>query len=342
MKDVKRMINPHIKALKPYRSARDEYSGFGTIWMDANENPYDQDFNRYPDPSQKALKNSIAKRKGVPISQVFVGNGSDEAIDLLFRIFCCPKKDKAYVFQPTYGMYHVSAAINNIELVSLTLEEDFGLPKLESIKSLVNSSGLVFICSPNNPTGNVYALEDIKAIADYFNGIVVVDEAYIDFAETKSAIDLIKNTPNLVVLQTLSKAYGLAGLRLGMAFGHQDIIDVLNKVKPPYNVNAYSQKAGIEVLENNRKISEEIKKIKAEREKLIAQLKQLSSVVKVYPSQANFVLVKFKNSDRVYKTLVKRGIIVRDRSGMVKECLRITIGTELQNEEFINTIKTLE
>ena len=335
------MVNPHIKALEPYRSARDEYSGIGTVWMDANENPYDRGFNRYPDPNQKALKHIIAQRKQLSIDQVFIGNGSDEAIDLLFRIFCCPKKDKAYVFQPTYGMYHVSAAINNIELVSLSLNEDFSLPTLEHIKTLVKGSGLVFICSPNNPTGNVYALENIKAIADYFNGIVVVDEAYIDFSETKSAIELIKNTPNLVVLQTLSKAYGLAGLRLGMAYGHQDIIDVLNKVKPPYNINAYSQKVGIEVLENNERISKEVKKIKTEREKLIAQLKPLPIVVNVYPSQANFILVRFKDSDHVYKTLIKKGIIVRNRNKVVKECLRITIGTEFQNRQLVNIIKTL-
>lgn len=335
------MINPHIKALVPYRSARDEYSGLGTVWMDANENPYDQHFNRYPDPKQKALKNIIAKRNGVPVSQVFIGNGSDEVIDLLFRVFCYPNKDKAYVFQPTYGMYQVSSAINNIEFVSLGLDEAFQLPKLEDIKAKIKGTGLVFICSPNNPTGNVYALEDIKTIADYFNGIVVVDEAYIDFAETKSAIELIKNTSNIVILQTLSKAYGLAGLRLGMAFSNKEIIEALNKIKPPYNVNAYSQEVGLNVLENNERISIEINKIKAERLKLIAQLKQMPVVIKVYPSQANFILVQFKDSCQVYTALVKKGIIVRDRSHEVKACLRITIGTQIQNQKLINTLKTL-
>jgi len=241
MFNLEAIIRPNIKELKPYSSARGEYSGNASIWLDANENPYETDLNRYPDPLQSELKRVVSNSKGVPSDQIFIGNGSDEAIDLLFRAFCEPGKDKAYLFPPTYGMYEVSAQINAIEVVKINLTEEFELPETGAILNAVNSRGLLFVCSPNNPTGTVYPLSQIRSLASQFSGIVVVDEAYIDFAQGKSATSLLDDTPNLVVLQTLSKAYGLAGLRVGMAFANANIITILNSLKPPYNINTLSQ-----------------------------------------------------------------------------------------------------
>lgn len=341
MIEINTLVRENIKALTPYSSARDEYSGEGKVWLDANENPFETSLNRYPDPNQQALKVRLAKLKNLSTSQVFIGNGSDEAIDLLFRAFCEPKKDKAYVFSPTYGMYNVSAAINQIELVDLKLEDGFQLPSVLEIKRNTTSSGLLFICSPNNPTGNTYSLNEVKCIADQFKGIVVVDEAYIDFSDSKSAIELIKNTPNLVVLQTFSKAFGLAGLRLGMAFANSEIIQILNTIKPPYNISTYSQLKGIEALDNLEKVSDQIQVIKNERERLKHRLQNCTEVVKVYPSQANFLLVEFVNASKTYIQLKNKGIILRNRTSEIKNCLRISIGTKDQNNQLINALKTI-
>jgi len=342
MFDLNTLIRENIKALQPYSSARSEYSGQGLVWLDANENPFETVLNRYPDPKQIQLKHVLSVQKNVDLEHIFIGNGSDEIIDLLFRAFCNPQEDKAYVFTPTYGMYKVSAAINNVELIDLKLNEQFQLPALENIKCKVNSKGLLFICSPNNPTGNSFDLQDIKSIADQFNGLLIVDEAYIDFSESRSAIELLESTPNVVVLQTLSKAYGLAGLRLGMAYASKAIVEVLNKIKPPYNVNTYSQTKSVEVLGNYPNILNQIEVIKEEREKLSEQLEHFHFVVAVHPSQANFILVEFTKANLVYNFLKKQGIIVRNRTSEIRNCLRISVGTPYQNTQLINTLKTFK
>lgn len=342
MFDLNTLIRENIKALQPYSSARSEYSGQGSVWLDANENPFETVLNRYPDPKQIQLKRVLTAQKNIDLEHIFIGNGSDEIIDLLFRAFCNPQEDKAYVFTPTYGMYMVSAAINNVELVDLKLNEQFQLPALENIKRKVNSKGLLFICSPNNPTGNSFDLQDIKSIADQFNGLLIVDEAYIDFSESRSAIELLESTPNVVVLQTLSKAYGLAGLRLGIAYASKAIVEVLNKIKPPYNVNTYSQTKSVEVLGNYPNILNQIEVVKEEREKLSEQLEHFHFVVAVHPSQANFILVEFTKANLVYNFLKKQGIIVRNRTSEIRNCLRISVGTPYQNTQLINTLKTFK
>ncbi len=342
MFDLNKITRKNIREMKPYSSARDEFKGEASVWLDANENPNNTNLNRYPDPLQINLKKLIAKQKGVEINQIFIGNGSDEAIDLLFRAFCEPSKSKAYIFPPTYGMYEVSAAINNVEIVKLPLNSNFELPSIEEIKSKVNSAGLLFICSPNNPTGNCSTENQIKEIAKNFNGIVVVDEAYIDFSKNKTAITSLSEIPNLVVLQTLSKAYGLAGARVGMAFASASIISILNKIKPPYNINSLSIKAAENVLLNNKSIQQQIDLIKSERERLKIEFQKLKNVETVFPSEANFLLVKFSNSDEVFKSLIQNGIVVRNRSSQIPNCLRITIGTLSENENVLKILKEIE
>lgn len=339
MFDINNLTRQNIRELQAYSSARTEFNGQGNIWLDANENPNDTILNRYPDPYQIKLKTAISELKGIATNQIFIGNGSDEAIDLLFRAFCEPQIDKAYIFPPTYGMYEVSAKINNVEIINLNLDEDFALPKIEVVNQKTKSKGLLFICSPNNPTGTVYALDTIQAIASKFSGLVVVDEAYIDFSKSKSALNLLSSTPNLVVLQTLSKAYGLAGLRLGLAFANQAIIEVLNKIKPPYNVNTLSQQKGLEALKNEGKIKRQIAEIKTQRALLLTTLKGIKSVKKVYPSEANFILVEFENAETIFLNLQNKGIIIRNRTGQIKGALRITVGTPEQNEILLNTLK---
>lgn len=339
MFDINTLIRKNIKDLKPYSSARNEFSGEGLVWLDANENPYETTLNRYPDPKQIELKKIISTQKNVKESQVFIGNGSDEIIDLLFRAFCNPGEDKAYIFNPTYGMYKVSAAINNIEVVEVSLDHEFQLPHLEDIKEQCLGKGLMFICSPNNPTGNTFELVKIKSIAQWFKGLVVIDEAYIDFSNRESALSVLDEIPNLIILQTLSKAYGLAGLRLGIGFAQKNIIEVLNKIKPPYNINTYSQSKGIEVLRERSYVLEQIDILKLEREKMHKALDNMDIVVKVYPSEANFLLVEFKQVQAVYQYLQNKGIIVRNRHSQINNCIRISIGKPLDNELFINTLK---
>jgi histidinol-phosphate aminotransferase len=327
--------------MKAYSSARAEFKGKADIWLDANENPNETTLNRYPDPLQLNLKSKISELKNVAINQIFIGNGSDEAIDLLFRAFCEPKESKAIIFPPTYGMYEVSAAINNIEVVKIPLSKDFALPKLESIKDELNSKGLLFICSPNNPTGNETDLARIKEIAANFEGLIVVDEAYIDFSESESAVSLLGEIPNLVVLQTFSKAYGLAGARVGMAFANPEIIAILNKIKPPYNVNTLSIQAALEVLNQQKNILNQINQIKEERKKLKTELAALANVVEVFPSEANFLLVRFTNSELVFKALIQAGIVIRNRASQVGNCLRITIGKQEENEQVLKVLKEI-
>ncbi len=339
---LENILRQNIKELKPYSSARSEFNGQATIWLDANENPNESGVNRYPDPNQLELKKLVSDLKGLPVEQIFIGNGSDEAIDLLFRAFCEPGIDKAYCFPPTYGMYEVSAKINNVALESIPCLENFELPSIERINSVTTSKGLVFICSPNNPTGTQHPLEKIKKICRSFSGIVIVDEAYIDFAKGQSATSLLQTEPNLIVLQTLSKAFGLAGLRLGMAFSSPAVTSVLNNIKPPYNINTLSQKEGIKALKNISTTTSQIELIIKERTTLTTLLKNLDVVDKVFPSQANFILVKFHDAEKVYNFLKSNGTIVRNRSNQIRETLRITVGTPMENKKLIKLLKELE
>jgi histidinol-phosphate aminotransferase len=342
MFDIKSITRKNILNMQAYSSARSEFKGKADVWLDANENPNASNLNRYPDPLQLQLKGDISKLKNVPLEQIFVGNGSDEAIDLLFRAFCEPETSKAYIFPPTYGMYKVSAAINNIELVEIPLTKTFDLPTTQMIQSNLKSEGLVFICSPNNPTGNSMNSDRIKEIAKDFKGLIVVDEAYIDFSESKSAISLLEEIPNLVVLQTFSKAYGLAGARVGTAFASPEIISILNKIKPPYNINTLSIDAALNVLNNKSSIQKQIDETILERNRLRIALSNLLFVQKIYPSDANFLLVEFSDSDTVFKELISQGIVVRNRSSQIKNCLRITIGTREENEKLMSVLNEIE
>lgn len=341
MFDIKNITRKNILNMQAYSSARSEFKGKADVWLDANENPNASNLNRYPDPLQLKLKAAVSKIKNVPLDQIFVGNGSDEAIDLLFRAFCEPGSSKAYIFPPTYGMYKVSAAINNIDLVELPLTKTFELPTSQMILTNLKSDGLVFICSPNNPTGNSMNSGRIKEIANNFKGLVVVDEAYIDFSTNKSAISLLQDIPNLVVLQTFSKAYGLAGARVGTAFASPEIISILNKIKPPYNINSLSIDAALNVISNKESIDKQIGDIILERNRLRIALSNLNCVTKIFPSDANFLLVEFIDSESIFTELISQGIVVRNRSSQIRNCLRITIGTNEENEKLMNVLNEI-
>ena len=341
------LVRENIKRLTPYSSARKEFSGAAQIFLDANENsfgsPIETNYHRYPDASQIAIKKKIAARENVGVSEIFVGNGSDEAIDLLFRIFCRPQKDNVLICPPTYGMYEVSAAINDVEVTRAVLTDDFEL-NLEAIKRKIDEqTKLLFVCSPNNPTGNSASRNAILELVENFPGIVVVDEAYIHFSKEKSLVSEIKNYKNLVVLQTFSKAWGLAGLRVGLAFANKEIVGLFNRVKPPYNVSQISQELILKALENESEVDKNIGKIIAEREKLIENLSEISFVRKIYPTDANFVLVKTVDAEEIYKSLLAEKIVVRNRSKveLCENCLRITVGTPVENESLIAALKKL-
>ncbi|UKJ05761.1 histidinol-phosphate transaminase [Solitalea lacus] len=343
--DINSLLRENIKKLTPYSSARDEFSGEASIYLDANENsfgsPLPTAYNRYPDPLQWKLKEKISTIKGVPPQNIFIGNGSDEAIDILFRAFCNPGVDNVIIVPPTYGMYEVSANINDVEIRKVKLCENFQLD-LEGIAEAIDqNTKMIFICSPNNPTGNSIDRQDIETVLSNFQGIVVIDEAYINFSRQKTFIQELTEYSNLVVLQTLSKAWGLAALRIGMAFACEDIIDVYNKVKPPYNISQATQELAMEALNNIEQVNVWIKETVQERTKLANQLAEISIVEKVYPSDANFLLAKIKYADYLYDFLVDKGIIVRNRSKVVlcEDSLRITIGTPSENETLIKTIK---
>ena len=343
--DIASLLRPHLRQLQSYTSARDEYSGSEGVFLDANENPFgsstSQDFNRYPDPYQTALKQEIAKIKGANPAQIFLGNGSDEAIDLLFRAFCNPGQDNVILLPPTYGMYGVSAAINGVEVRNVPLTPDFQLQP-EKILSEVNAhSKILFLCSPNNPSGNAVKREDILFLLENFPGIVVVDEAYIDFSEGASLLTVLDQHPNLLVMQTLSKAWGLASLRLGMAFASSELIRVLNQIKPPYNISGLTQETVLSALQNKGKVDEFIQLILEERKFLQKELERLPYILRVHNSDANFLLVQFEHPNQVYEDLVKEKIIVRNRSSVLHcaGCLRITVGTR---EESIALLQALE
>ena len=345
--DINELQRENIKNLKPYSTARDEYKGQASVFLDANENSYgsplEKNYNRYPDPLQLDLKDAISKIKGVPIENTFLGNGSDEAIDLLYRAFCEPGKDNVVILPPTYGMYEVSANINNVEIRKVNLLSNFQLDLDGIAEAIDDNTKLIFICSPNNPTGNSIVRTDIETILANFKGLVIIDEAYINYAKQRTFIKELTEYPNLVVMQTFSKAWGLAALRLGMAFAARPIIDVLNKVKPPYNINQATQDIALEALKNIDQVNEWIKITVEERDRLSSNLLDLPSVKKIYPSDANFILVEVEDASRTYNALVELGIIIRDRSKVTlcEGCLRITIGTKAENEILLGALKNI-
>ncbi|CAI9686008.1 histidinol-phosphate transaminase [Elizabethkingia anophelis] len=335
--NLENLVRPNILKLKPYSSARDEYKGSTGVFLDANENPFGN-LNRYPDPYQKEVKEKLSALKSIPVSQIFLGNGSDEVIDLVFRIFCTPGRDKALVFTPTYGMYEVSANINDTELLQLPLNSDFQIDK-ESILPFLKDENLklIFICSPNNPTGN--SIENVDFILENFNGIVFVDEAYIDFSTQKSWTEKLSQYPNLVISQTFSKARGLAAVRVGIAYSSPEIIALFNKTKPPYNVSQLNQEAALIALLDDKRYQSEIKTILAEKERLEKEFLQLSLIKKIYPSDANFILVEVNDADGIYNNLVQQKIITRNRNSVIASCIRITIGTTEENNQLIAALK---
>ncbi|AIL45106.1 histidinol-phosphate transaminase [Elizabethkingia anophelis] len=336
--NLENLVRPNILKLKPYSSARDEYKGSTGVFLDANENPFGN-LNRYPDPYQKEVKEKLSALKSIPVSQIFLGNGSDEVIDLVFRIFCTPGRDKALVFTPTYGMYEVSANINDTELLQLPLNSDFQIDK-ESILPFLTDENLklIFICSPNNPTGN--SIENVDFILEKFNGIVFVDEAYIDFSTQKSWAEKLSQYPNLIISQTFSKARGLAAVRVGIAYSSPEIIALFNKTKPPYNVSQLNQEAALIALLDDKRYQSEIKTIFGEKERLEKELLQLSVIKKIYPSDANFILVEVNDADGIYNNLVQQKIITRNRNSVIAGCIRITIGTTEENNQLIAALKT--
>ncbi|MDE3252447.1 MAG: histidinol-phosphate transaminase [Bacteroidota bacterium] len=343
--DLEKLIRPNIKKLTPYSSARDEFSGEAKVFLDANENslgsPLTKWYNRYPDPHQRAIKEKLSVIKGIAAEHIFLGNGSDECIDLIFRSFCEPGKDNCIICPPTYGMYEVSAHINDVEVRKAPLLDDFQLD-LVHLENLVDEhTKLIWLCSPNNPTGNALNRTDIEMVLNNFSGIVVVDEAYINFAKQKSFIQELADYPNLVVLQTLSKAWGLAGLRLGMAFASVAVIDILNKVKPPYNINQATQELVLKALEEVGQVNDMIRILVDMREALAEVFRSMPTVEKVYPSDANFLLVKIAEARKIYEFLLTKGIVLRDRSNvqLCEDCLRITIGTEKENTLLVDAMQ---
>ena len=339
--NIPNLIRKNILDLKPYSSARDEFEGENGIFLDANENPFGE-LNRYPDPYQRKIKQKLSAIHQISTENIFLGNGSDEVIDLAFRIFCEPGKDKVLTFSPTYGMYEVSANINNVELIDLALNTDFQID-LETLKPYLSDENLkiIFICSPNNPTGNT--IRNIEYILDNFKGIVFIDEAYIDFSPEESFRNQIKNNRNIIVSQTFSKAWGMAAVRVGIAYASEEIIRFYNKVKPPYNISQPNQDAILKILgdENIKLVSENIKLILSEKKKLIQSLEQLNLVKKRFPSDTNFILIEVENADAVYQKLVDDNVIVRNRNSVIKNCLRITVGSPEENKKLIETLKSI-
>lgn len=337
--DLSSLVRTNVANMKPYSSARDEFKDFTAemVFLDANENPFTNGVNRYPDPQQRDLKVLLAQQKGVDAAQILLGNGSDEVLDLLFRAFCTPDKDAIITMPPTYGMYKVLAATNAIvnKEVLLTNEFQINLPKvLDAISPQVK---LIFICSPNNPSGNLLAKETVKSLLENFNGLVVIDEAYIDFTDQDSWVRSMSKYPNLVVTQTLSKAYGLAGIRLGICYASEQIIQILNKIKPPYNVNKLTQERAFDRVQNSDQVRVEVSKIIEQRSKLKAAFKNVKFITKIYPSEANFILAKVDDAHRRYDQLLKMGIVVRNRSSqpLCENCLRFTVGTKEENQKLI-------
>ena len=341
--EIKDLIRENIKSLEAYSSARDEFKAMSSefVFIDANENPFDTGLNRYPDPQQNLVKEALSKMKGISKEQILLGNGSDEVLDLIFRVFCEPREDNVIVLPPTYGMYEVLANTNAIELVKIPLVENFQPNVKEIVKVQDAKTKVLFLCSPNNPTANSFDASSIETLIKEFNGIVVIDEAYIDFSIEDSWLGRLDEFPNLIVTQTLSKAYGLAAIRLGICYASKEIISILNKIKPPYNVNQLTQDVALQSLLNQEKVKNNITAIISERNQLIRDLENVEIVEKVYSSDANFLLVKVDDANLRYKQLVKLGIIARNRTTQIlcDNCLRFTVGTADENKKLINTLK---
>ena len=343
--DLQKLVRSHIADLQPYSSARDEFDADDgdVVYLDANENPFDNGVNRYPDPQQRKLKEVIARGRGVAANQLLLGNGSDEVLDLIFRAFCTPNKDNVIVMPPTYGMYKVLANINCVSLDEAPLNNDFQLVTKDILNQISSQTKAIFLCSPNNPSGNSFRREDILTLLQSFTGLVVVDEAYIDFSTQKSLTAELPSYPNLIITQTLSKAYGLAGIRLGICIASEEIINILNKIKPPYNINSLTQERAISALEDWDTTQRQITQIIAERKGLFAQLENISFVEKVYPSDANFLLVRVDDANKRYAQLIQNNIVVRNRSKQVgcENCLRFSVGTPQENQILIETLNRL-
>ncbi|MBE6329879.1 MAG: histidinol-phosphate transaminase [Bacteroidales bacterium] len=343
MFDLKNIVRPNIWNLKPYSCARDEFQGEASVYLDANESPYNAPYNRYPDPLQWDLKKEIEKIKKVDAKQIFLGNGSDEAIDLVYRAFCEPGRDNVVAIEPTYGMYGVCADINNVTYKNVKLNDDFSLNAENLLDAVDDNTKVIWLCSPNNPTGNLLATCEIEKILNSFHGIVVVDEAYIDFSSTESWALQLNKYPNLIVLQTFSKAWASAGIRLGLAFASTDIIAIFNKIKYPYNINILTQKLALETIGKKDLISSWKETTIIERDRMIKELSQLPVTTFIHPSDANFLLVKVNDANKIYQELVKKGIIVRNRNSVTlcQGGLRITIGTPEENDILLTELKKL-
>ena len=342
MKPLEQLVRPNIWSLAPYSSARDEYSGKEAhVFLDANENPYNAPYNRYPDPLQRDVKKLLERVKGVPAENIFLGNGSDEAIDLVYRIFCEPGVDNVVSITPTYGMYKVCADINNVEYRTILLDENFQMQAEELLAACDDHTKVIWLCSPNNPTGNSLNRDEILRTIEGFNGIVVVDEAYIDFAQQQSLRQELPTHPNLIILQTMSKAWGSAALRLGMAFASKEIINIYNKVKYPYNVNMLTQQQAMEMLKDPFEVDKTVKILLQERTRLMQAFRELPICEQIFPTDANFFLARVTDAVKIYDYLVDKGIIVRNRtrSQLCNNCLRITIGTRTENNELISALR---
>lgn len=343
--NLESLVRENVKGLRPYSSARDEYVSDGTqmIFLDANENPFNNGVNRYPDPQQRSLKMVLAEQKGVDVSNILLGNGSDEVLDLIFRGFCEPKKDNIITMPPTYGMYKVLADINDIENREVLLTNDFQLDVERILTQVDDHCKIIFICSPNNPTGNSFDERAILELLNEFMGLVVIDEAYIDFSSKVTWLKRLDEFPNLVITQTLSKAYGLAGIRLGLCFASRGIIAILNKIKPPYNVNELTQQRAMQQVLNTEVLNSEVTEILKQKREVLKILDEIAFIKKVYPSEANFVLVKVDNANKRYDQLVEKGIVVRNRTTqpLCQNTLRFTIGTKEENDKLINALKEI-
>lgn len=339
--DLTKLVRKNILALAPYSTARDEYQGVLDVYLDANENPFNDGYNRYPDPYQKQLKERLARIKGVDSSRIFIGNGSDEPIDLVYRIFCEPGVHNVVAIAPTYGMYRVAADMNGVEYREVMLQDDFGLDAESLLAASDENTRLLFLCSPNNPSGNTLCRKAVERLLTDFGGIVVLDEAYIDFAGTPGFLSQLDRYPNLIVLQTLSKAWGMAGLRLGLAFASPEIIRLLTRIKYPYNINVVTQQLALTLLDKDMLGQVEI--LKRERGKLLQKLSELPVIRKVYQSDANFILVRVDEPRKVYERLIEKGIVVRDRSRIrgCEGCLRLTVGTPEENKRLITELKNM-
>ncbi len=343
---IQDLIRPNIKALKPYSSARDEFKNTDTdlVFLDANENPFENGLNRYPDPQQSKLKALLSEIKGVSVKNILLGNGSDEVLDLIFRTFCEPNQDSVIILPPTYGMYKVLANINAVEVIEVELDNNFQPCVQQILEATNNNTKILFLCTPNNPTGNGFNLDKVQKLLNLFNGIIVIDEAYIDFSMQKGWLKKLEKFPNMIITQTLSKAYGLAGIRLGICYASAEIISVLNRIKPPYNINELTQQRAIKQLSVSNVVNTQVKKILEEREKLIGNLETIDFINTIYTTDANFILIKVDNADKRYKQLIKKDIVVRNRSSqpLCDNCLRITVGTQEENQELLEALKNIK